>query len=162
MRQKITREILEGYLRCGLKGHLRYRGERGVVSDYGRLLEEDRQGLRQAARQMVLARFPDAFDARGTVVERAHLARGPALILDAVIEDDLLSLRVDALRKTPGRSGLGDFHYIPVLFDEGGRERPAQRPAPWPWASSRAGGRARASSSIPSRRPSPASGSRRA
>src|SRR5262249_47749119 len=76
---------------------------------------------------MVLARFPEAVDAQGAVVDRTQLARGPALILDAVVEDDLLSLRIDALRRTPGPSGLGDFHYVPVLFGEGGRERPAQR-----------------------------------
>src|SRR5262249_43777511 len=123
MSEKITRDALEGYLRCGLKGHLRHRGERGVVSEYGQILEETRQGLRRAARRMVLARFPEAGDAQGAVVDRTQLARGPALILDAVVEDDLLSLRIDALRKTPGPSGLGDFHYVPVLFGEGGRER---------------------------------------
>ena len=46
--------------------------------------------------------------------------RGPALILDAVIENDLLSIRVDALKRVPGPSDLGDFHYIPILFGEGG------------------------------------------
>jgi predicted RecB family nuclease len=127
MIRKITRDALEGYLRCGLKGHLRHRGERGVVSEYGRLLEQDRQGLRQTARRMALDRFPDAVDALGALVDRGYLTRGPDLILDAVVEDDLVSLRIDALRRTPGPSGLGDFHYIPVLFGEGGRERPAQR-----------------------------------
>jgi predicted RecB family nuclease len=127
MSRKITRDALEGHLRCDLKGHLRYRGEHGVVSEYGQFLEETRNGLRQAARRMVLARFPEAVDAQGAVVDRTQLARGPALILDAVVEDDLLSLRVDALRRMPGPSGLGDFYYVPVIFSEGGQARPAQR-----------------------------------
>jgi hypothetical protein len=47
--------------------------------------------------------------------------------LDAVLEDDLLALNFDGLKKVDGRSDLGDFHYLPVLFHEGSRVRKAER-----------------------------------
>jgi predicted RecB family nuclease len=55
------------------------------------------------------------------------LMREPDLILDALVEDDLIALRIDALKWAAGPSALGDFHYIPVLFGEGGKVRPAQK-----------------------------------
>ena len=40
MRQKITREALEGYLNCSLKGCLTFRGEIGTRSEYQQLLDQ--------------------------------------------------------------------------------------------------------------------------
>lgn len=42
MTAKITREILEGYLNCRYKGHLKLAGEHGTRSDYEALLIEQR------------------------------------------------------------------------------------------------------------------------
>ena len=38
----ITREILESYLNCKLKGHLKLKGEQGTKSDYEMLMAEVR------------------------------------------------------------------------------------------------------------------------
>ena len=37
-------------------------------------------------------------------------------MLDATLEDDLLSLGFDGLKRVDGPSKLGDFHYVPMLF----------------------------------------------
>src|SRR5215468_5496435 len=129
MATKITREVLEGYLNCRLKGHLTFRGENGTRSEYQQLLEQSRQELRRAAEDLVKARCPVAHDAEGTAIGRQLLMRGPALILNAVIENDILSISVDALKRVPGPSDLGDFHYIPILFGEGGKARQSQKRA---------------------------------
>ena len=126
---KITREVLESYLNCRLKGYLTFRGENGTGSEYQQLLDQSRQELRRAAEGLVKARCPVAHDAKGAAVGRQLLMRGPALIRDAVIESDLLSIRVDALKRVPGPSDLGDFHYIPILFGEGGKARQSQKRA---------------------------------
>src|SRR5262249_11390448 len=76
---------------------------------------------------------PVAHDATGGVVGRQLLVRGPALILNAVIENDLLSIRVDALKRVLGPSDLGDFYYIPILFGEGGKDRQSQKRALQIW-----------------------------
>jgi predicted RecB family nuclease len=127
MSQKITREALESYLNCRVKGALELLGEHGTRSEYGRLLDESKQELRRAAVDLVKARCPSAHDAGGTMVSRQLLIRGPALVLDATLENDLLSLRVDGLKRVAGTSDLGDFHYIPILFGEGGKARQSQK-----------------------------------
>ena len=126
---KITREVLESYLNCRLKGYLTFRGENGTRSEYQQLLDQSSQDLRRAAEDLVKARFPAAHDAKGTTLERQLLMRGPALILDALIENDLLSVRVDGLKRISGPSDLGEFHYIPILFGEGGKARQSQKRA---------------------------------
>src|SRR5262249_41230623 len=55
------------------------------------------------------------------------LVRGSAVILDVVVENDLLSIRIDGLKRIDGPSDLGDFHYVPMLFGEGGKLRPLQK-----------------------------------
>ncbi len=127
MSQKITREALEGYLNCRVKGYLTLRVEGDTPSEYLQLVDQSKRGLKQAAADLVRARFPVAHDANGTVVSRQFLMRGLALILDAVVENDLFSLRIDGLKRVPGPSGLGDFHYQPILFGEGGKARQTQK-----------------------------------
>jgi predicted RecB family nuclease len=127
MATKITREVLEGYLNCRLKGHLAFRGENGTRSEYQQLLDQSKHELRRAAEDLVKARCVVAHDAKGAPVSRELMVRGPALILDALIESDPLSIRVDALKRVPGPSDVGDFHYIPMLFGEGGKARQSQK-----------------------------------
>jgi predicted RecB family nuclease len=129
MATKITREVLEGYLNCRLKGYFTSRGEDNTRSEYQQLLDQSKQELRWAAEELVKARCPDAHDAKGAAIGRQLLVRGRAFILDAVIENDLLSIRVDALKRVPGPSDIGDFHYIPILFGEGGKARQSQKRA---------------------------------
>jgi len=51
-------------------------------------------------------------------------AKAPPLLLDALVEDERLSVRLTPSKEPPGPSKLGNFHYIPVLVHEA--ERPAQ------------------------------------
>ena len=48
----------------------------------------------------------------------AVLKRGVIHLLDPRVEDESVSLSFDALRRVPGRSLLGDFHYAPILYHE--------------------------------------------
>ena len=47
--------------------------------------------------------------------------------MDAILEDDLLSLCFDGLKRVDGPSKLGDFHYVPMLFHEGRKVGKEQR-----------------------------------
>ena len=49
MATKITREVLEGYLNCKTKAHLKLAGQQGTMSDYEALLVATRQEVRQQA-----------------------------------------------------------------------------------------------------------------
>ncbi len=116
MGRKITREVLEGYLHCKTKAHLKLAGQQGIVSDYEALLLARRQEARQQAVAKILAKHPEAEVARGIPLTVAALQSGPPFVLDATLEDDLLSLGFDGLKRVDGASKLGDFHYVPVLY----------------------------------------------
>ena len=127
MGRKITREVLEGYLHCKTKAHLKLAGQQGIVSDYEMLLAANRQEVRQQAIAKILAKHPDAEVARDIPLTTATLRQGPSFILDATMEDDSLSLGFDGLKRVDGPSKLGDFHYVPVLFHETDRPGREQR-----------------------------------
>src|SRR6516165_5662679 len=116
MAGKITREILEAYMHCKTKAHLKLAGQQGIMSDYEGLLLARRQEVRQQAIAKILAKHPEAEVARGIPLTVAALQSGPPFVLDASLEDDLLSLGFDGLKRVDGASKLGDFHYVPLLY----------------------------------------------
>jgi predicted RecB family nuclease len=105
MAAKITREILESYLHCKFKGHLKLTRQQGIKSDYEALLTER----------------------RNIPLTTSALKQGASFLLDAALEDDLVSLVFDGLKKVGGLSNLGDFHYIPMLFHEGKKVHKEQK-----------------------------------
>ena len=66
---KITNEILEGYLNCKNKGHLKLAGESGTKSDYEAMTTAARQASREAALAKLVARFGEGDACRG---DRRH------------------------------------------------------------------------------------------
>jgi predicted RecB family nuclease len=119
MGRQITREVLESYLHCKTKAHLKLTGQQGSVSDYETLLITRRQEVRQLAIGKILAKYPEAEVARDIPLIATSLRAGPLFVLDAILEDDVLALGFDGLKRVDGPSKLGDFHYVPMLFYEG-------------------------------------------
>ena len=66
MTTKITLEVLEGYLNCKTKAHLKLAGQQGKRVDYESLLSSTRQEARQQAIDMILAKHSPRASARGT------------------------------------------------------------------------------------------------
>jgi predicted RecB family nuclease len=127
MATKLTRDILESYLNCKYKGHLKLTGQQGTRSAYELLLVELRDGVRQRATDMILSRHLAGEVERDTVLTPAVLKRGAAFLLNATLEDEHIALAFDGLKRLPGASKLGDFYYVPVLFSEGRQIRKQQR-----------------------------------
>jgi predicted RecB family nuclease len=127
MTRRLTREILEAHLHCRYKGHLKWAGEPAELSDYEVLSAGLRADVRQQATDRIAARQPGPAILRDAPLTEAVLKAGPAFVLDAVLEDDSVSLRFDGLMRVAGPSKLGDFHYAPMLFHEGGSVRTGQR-----------------------------------
>jgi predicted RecB family nuclease len=116
---RITGDIIESYLACRFKAHLKLAGIQGIRSDYEGFLLQSRQAVRQQAIGMILSRT-----SRDDVTSNVPLAAGTlrarsSYFLDTLLEDDQLSLRFDGLKRVDGPSGLGDFHFVPMLFHEG-------------------------------------------
>jgi predicted RecB family nuclease len=127
MVMRITSEILEAYLSCKYKGHLKQGGQQGSRSDYEAMSAELRDEVRLTAIDRIVTRGPGKEVARNIPLTTSALKRGPAYVLDAILEDGAFSLRFDGLKRVDGPSKLGDFHFVPMLFHGGGSVRKEQR-----------------------------------
>src|SRR5262249_6396627 len=127
MATKITREVLEAYLFCKTKAHLKLAGYQGSMSEYQGLLVASRQEVRRQAISEILAQHPVDEMARDITVTSAALRAGPSVVLDATLEVDSLSVCYDGLKRVDGPSTLGNYHYVPMLFHEGRKVGKEQR-----------------------------------
>src|SRR5215472_3548977 len=108
MATKITRDIIESYLNCKYKGHLKLTGASGTPSDYEAMTTAARASSREQAVARLVTRFGDGDACRGLTATAAVLKQGPPLLADAQLDDDPLSLRLDALKRAHGASNLED------------------------------------------------------
>jgi hypothetical protein len=115
---KITNEVLEGYLNCKTKGHLKLKGEGGIKSDYEAMTTVAKEASRESALANLVIRFGNE-DCRGIAVTAATLKQGAQLLVDATLEDDSLAIRFDGLKRADGASKLGDHHYVPIMHIHG-------------------------------------------
>src|ERR1700730_8889937 len=106
MAAKITRDVLESYLNCKYKAHLKLTGQQGTRSDYETLLTETRAEVRLAAIEKILTRHPEEEIPRNIPLTTSALKQGASFLLDATLEDDLVSLEFDGLKKVDGLSKL--------------------------------------------------------
>src|SRR5258707_13433682 len=90
MATKITKDVLESYLHCKTKAHLKLAGHQGSVSDYEALLLSNRQDVRQQAIGKMLSKQPAGEVARDICMNAAALRAGPSFVLNAILEDDLV------------------------------------------------------------------------
>ena len=129
MTGKITRAIIESFLKCKTKARLKFQGEHGVLSDYESFLLEKRGEARRRAIEWILSKHEDqdAGVLRDILATIPLLRHGAEYVLDMRIEDHSAFISFDALKKVSGASMLGDFHYVPVLFEEGTKIRRDQR-----------------------------------
>jgi len=127
MPPQITADVLEAFLHCRYKGHLKQAGQMGTRSETEVLAAEQRAAVRQQAIEQVTARHADGEVISAVPLATSTLKQGAAFVLDATLEDDTFSLRFDGLKKADGASKLGDYHYVPVLFHGGGSVRKEQR-----------------------------------
>jgi predicted RecB family nuclease len=127
MTPRITADVLEAFLHCRYKGHLKQAGQMGARSEYEALAAEQRAAVRRRAIEQITARHADGGVLSTVPLTAPTLKRGALFVLDATLEDDAFSLRFDGLKQVDGPSKLGDYHYVPVLFHGGGSVRKEQR-----------------------------------
>ena len=116
---KITNEVLEGYLNCKTKGHLKFVGECGLPSYYETMTTTAKAASREDAVARLVARFGEGDACQGLAVTAATLKQRLPLLVDAVLEDNGMSLRLDGLKRKDGLSKVGDHHYLPILHHHG-------------------------------------------
>ena len=122
MATKITREVLESYLYCKTKAHLKLAGQQGSMSDYEAMLAANtarsaaaghRQDPRKASRRRGGERhLPD---------HRCPADGARRSCWMPTWKMTSLSLLFDGLKRVDEPSKLGAFQYVPLLFHEGRR-----------------------------------------
>lgn len=127
MAAPITRDVLEAFLRCRYKGHLKLGNEPGTRSGHDELSDGMRADVRRRAVDRIEAGGVATPVVRAVPLTAAALKAGAAFVLDAVLDDDTYSLRYDGLKRVDGPSKLGGFHYVPMLFHGGGSVRAGER-----------------------------------
>jgi hypothetical protein len=127
---KITRDVIESYFNCRYKGRPRLTGVRAEPSAYQALRLRSRLDVRGRAIAAIRAGHRPGEVVSDLDLSVAVLRRGAAHLLDVRAEDEGLSLSFDGLRRAPGSSLLGDFHYAPVRYHEAERVGPVQRLLP--------------------------------
>jgi predicted RecB family nuclease len=124
--RKITSEIIESHLKCRRKSGLLLAGERGNKSDYEVLLAEARACAQTTAVSKVTSDSKKVVPS-DLLLTLPVLRRGSSFLLNVTLEDERVSIRFDGLRRVAGCSTLGDFHYVPMLFQASERRIPELR-----------------------------------
>jgi predicted RecB family nuclease len=112
----ITMDVLESFLFCRYKGYLKWIGHQGIKSDYEVLLAGARDEVRLRVIEKLITQHRQDQTPRGVTLNNSVLKQGLPFILGTILEDSTISLSLEGLKKAPGPSKLGDFHYIPMLF----------------------------------------------
>lgn len=89
------------------------------MSDYGLL----QSNLQRDYKSLAISSLVHRSDTRSFVLQKLHitsfdLKRGAIFIVDTVLEHNSITFHFDALKQSAGKSSLGLFYYIPVLFSE--------------------------------------------
>lgn len=116
MPREITREILESFLKCKRKSHLKLMELKGINSDFENMLRESRSHFKQEATQKILDRSTKSEVVLNAILNNQMLKKGAQYVINGVAMYDPFSLLFDGLKKVGGRSKIANFHYIPILF----------------------------------------------
>ena len=88
MATKISRHVIESYLNCKYKGHLKLVGESGTQSDYTTMTTAARQASREEAVAKLVVQFGECDACREMAVTAATLKQGKALLANAELADE--------------------------------------------------------------------------
>jgi predicted RecB family nuclease len=121
--KRITRDVLESYVACHYKAYLKLKpaGDESVTTDKPNLLLDGNSRLALASHSAGGVHLQPVTTQAAKSIELTsfYLRKGQPLILDAVFETDLISLQIEGLQRVAGSSDIGDFHYLPLVFQSG-------------------------------------------
>jgi predicted RecB family nuclease len=111
-------DVFLSYLYCKYKGYLTLKGKKGELSEYGRLQAKLRQRYRDAATSAIICNNRQSFIPENPPLSIGALKQGAPLIVNAAIKHKSIRCEFDALKRVDGKSLLGSFYYVPVVFSE--------------------------------------------
>jgi predicted RecB family nuclease len=124
---RITRDVIESYVACHYKAFLKLAGHKGVTPDNPRLLLDGNSRFPFTPIGGVHLQHVKNQTTKSVELTSSSLSKGAALILDGIFETDLISLHIEGLQRVAGSSDIGDFHYLPFVFQSGAEAHESQR-----------------------------------
>jgi hypothetical protein len=122
---EISQGTILAFLNCRYRAHPLLAGSEGVKTEFEVMMAE----RRNEAKRKAVERFsgpPASLEILHDLpLVRATIREGATYVFDAVFKDDFSEVSFDGLKRMPGASLLGDFHYIPIAFSG---SRRIQRP----------------------------------
>src|SRR5580658_9514134 len=106
MAPKITYDVLEAQQHCRRKAYFRLCGEVGVKSDFEKLALVARQELRPKVIAKIGRRYAEGELGMEVYLSNPVLREGLPFILNAYVEDNYNSIRIDGLKRVDGASTL--------------------------------------------------------
>jgi predicted RecB family nuclease len=123
--KRINRDVLESYVACHYKAYLKLKlaGDEHVPPDKPNLLLDGNSRLALSSETVGEVHPPPAKTQAANSVEltSCYLRKAEPLILGGVFETDRISLQIEGLQRVTGSSDIGDFHYLPLVFQTGAR-----------------------------------------
>jgi predicted RecB family nuclease len=122
--KRITRDVLESYVACHYKAYLKLKlagDETRFAPDKPNLLLDGNSRLALSSDSVGEVHLqPVKTEAPNSVeLTSCYLRKGEPLILGGVFETARISLQIEGLQRVPGSSDIGDFHYLPLVFQSG-------------------------------------------
>ena len=124
---RITPDVVKSYVACRYKAFLKLSGHEGITPDNPNLLLDVNPQLPLTPVGGARPQHVKNQATQSVKLTSSYLSKGEARILDGVFETDLISLQIEGLQRVAGSSGIGDFHYLPFVFQSGTETRKTQR-----------------------------------
>jgi predicted RecB family nuclease len=123
---KIANAIITDYLACKYKAYLLASNIAGQRSDYEEFFNQRQLKYIRAATGAPLDLVSRTHYIQSKPITVADLEKGVDALSNVCLETDQLQITVHYIKRVPGISSLGPFHYEPALFsaDEEGRNEP--------------------------------------
>jgi predicted RecB family nuclease len=115
---KLNMAIVEDYLNCKYKAHLSLHGQADSAPGEPEESPGDRGAFLAAAKSALLSHLGEAAAPSGAQFGIISATAPPPILLDTIAEVGQNSFQFQGLIRVEGDSGLGPFHYVPVVFSE--------------------------------------------
>jgi len=124
---QIHTPLIHAYNTCKYKAHLLLKGETCTPTEYEIWRTENHVKYARLAVDAIVARFKPSSILQESTITPSDLRGGYALLISPTVQHEQFAFQYDALRRIDGKSELGKFCYVPVLFHSGSKPREEHR-----------------------------------
>jgi hypothetical protein len=122
---KLTQDLIKDFLSCKYKAYLRLVGNQSTDDGDGQIFGDNARSKYDGPRKHHLTSLSDA---KCCALTPTLLAQGASFVPTTLYESESVAIRFDGLMRADGPSSLGDFHYLPIVYDTDRQRHGVQKP----------------------------------